>query len=98
MKRVMYIEDSLGKKKYVLRETYNDCGIYDHVTPTGFRVHQDYAITYGDKTIMIQSYNNLCKEELLDAIDNYKDTGKFGFKVKDLYGVYVMHNYGDIEI
>lgn len=98
MKRVMYIEDGLGKKKYVLRETYNDCGIYQHVTPTGFRVSQDYAITFGDETIMIQSYNNLCKEELLDAIDEYTEYGKFGFMTKRLYGVYVVHPMGNIEI
>lgn len=85
MKRVIYLQDSLNRRKYVLKTEYEGHGIYEEVCPTGWRVHQSWAIVR-DKdnfTIMIQSYNSMCYEELLDAIDWYNDADvhKYGINV-----------------
>jgi len=99
MKRIIYKEDAFGEKKYVLIEEYKGCGIYQHKTPTGYLVHQDWLISFGDdKAIICQSYNNMCKEELLDAIDEYAEFGKFGFMTIKKGNNYIIHNSGKVEI
>lgn len=101
MKRVIYLPDDLNNNKYVLKEEYEGHGIYQHKCPAGWLVHQDWAIVRESDgfTIMIPSYNDMCKEEVLDAIDYYNDDKKYGIKViKTLKGVengyVVMHNSG----
>lgn len=83
MKRLIYLPDTLQKRKYVLKNEYEGHGIYEEVCPAGWKVHQSWAIMNEKKgfSIMIQSYNRLCYEELLDAIDNYNETGKYGLKL-----------------
>lgn len=101
MKRIIYLPDELNRNKYVLKETYAGHGIYENVCPAGWRVHQSWAIVRekDNFTIMIQSYNNMCYEELLDSIDNYNETGKYDLKLirtkKSLeHDYWVMHNSG----
>ena len=99
MKRVIYIQDQLNNRKYILKDEYKGFGIYEHMTPSGFYVHQEYAITNENITVQIQSYNNQCKEELLDMIDNYNENGKFGIKAMEHdNNLYVMHPSGKVQI
>ena len=78
MKRVIYVPDSLNNKKYVLRDEYEGFGIYEEVCPSGYYVHQSWLIYNGKIGYISQSYNNKCKEELMDTIANYNETGQFG--------------------
>ena len=80
MKRIIYIDGKLDKEKYVLKEEYNNFGLYQGITPTGWKVHQEWAVTDGNVTLVVYSFNNICYEEMLDMIDNYVETGKFGIK------------------
>ena len=99
MKRVLFWNDGLGDKKYVLKDEYKGCGIYQHKTPTGYLVHQDWLISFDDdKAIICQSYNNMCKDELLDAIDEYVECGKIGFMTLKKGNNYIIHNSGKVEI
>ncbi len=71
----------VGKNvKFRLNEVYKDIAIYEEICPTGYVVSQSWLLVNQHLYIFVQSYNNMCKEELLDAIDNYKDCGEFGFK------------------
>ena len=69
-----------GDTKYRLVEDYRDVGLYEEVTPSGYVLSQSWLIVYQHLYIIVDSYNNMCKEELLDAIDNRKDSDEFGFK------------------
>lgn len=98
MKRVIFLPDSLNKNKYVLKKEYEGHGIYQHWTPTGYPVHNEWAIVRESDglTIRIQSYNELCYDEVLDAIDSYNETGKYGIKViRTLKGL--EHNYWEMH-
>lgn len=94
MKRVIYIEGVLNTEKYVLKKEYANVGIYERMTPTGYRVHQDWLLATSTLKIQIPSYNCMCYEEILDSIDNFNDSGKFGFKVIDYNDYYCVHNSG----
>ena len=49
-------------------------------------------ITNDNITIQCQSYNEIIKEELLDAIDNYNNNGNFELKVfKRNENLYYVH-------
>ena len=80
MKRIVYIKNVYGNNdKYVLIDEYGGFGIYQEKAPVGLFVSQSWLISNNDNAeLVIESYNNLCKEELLDIIDNYNDTKKFG--------------------
>lgn len=107
MQRVIklgYILDGLNDKKYILNKEYSGFGIYDEVCPNGLRVHQSYLISNGKVNLVCQSYNNLCREELLDLVDTYNACGYFKtkafMKFVDLDNkgkrqpVYIMHSSG----
>lgn len=96
MKRVIYIKNVYGTNdKYVLREEYGGFGVYGEKTPNGFFVHQSWLISNNTGAeLVIESYNNLCKEEVLDIIDNYNSTNKFGVKAVMNRGSLYMHNCG----
>lgn len=98
MKRVVYIKNSYGTNdKYILKEEYNGFGVYQEKAPSGFFIHQSWLISNNDKAeLVIQSYNNLCKEELLDIIDNYNDTNKFGVKALMYCDSLHMHHSGKL--
>ena len=83
MKRVIYLPDELNDNKFKLKEEYRGHGVYQKVTPSGYTVQQEWSVVRADDGFMfnIESYNNICYEEVLDAIDNYLDSGKYGFKV-----------------
>lgn len=95
MKRIININNVHGTTtKYVLREEYEGFGIYQHKTPTGYFVHQDWLISNGNIELVVESYNNICKEELLDMIDNYNEKGKFNIKAVMHCDSLHMHNSG----
>ena len=98
MKRVIYFQDQLNKRKYILQKEYEGFGFYEEKCPAGYLVHQSWAITNGKIYIMIPSYNRLCEEEILDMIDNYKKTGRFGTKAMDFGEYYCVHNNGNKNI
>lgn len=78
MQRVVYVPDSLNNNKYVLREEYNGFGVYQRKTPTGYFVSQDWLVYNGKVGAISESYNRMCKEEMLDLIDTYNEKGSFG--------------------
>ena len=81
MDRMIYIDGTFGgKSKYKLKKEYEGFGIYQEYSGELF-VHQEYLITNGDKILVSNSYNNLCYDEMLDTIDRYNKTKKFGHKV-----------------
>ena len=101
MKRLIKFDcgtiDKLNAKKYVLTQEYEGFGIYEEVCPSGYRVHQSWLIANDKNALVCESYNNFCKEELLDMIDNYNQKSNFGTKgfLKGFYSnlnVYVAHN------
>ena len=96
MKRVIKINNVYGtEEKYIFKEEYNGFGIYQHKTPSGFFTHQHWLISNNEKAeLVVESYNDICKEELLDMIDNYNNTGKFGIKALMHCGALHMHPSG----
>ncbi len=101
MKRVIKFEcgtlDELNTKKFVLTQEYEGFGIYEEVSPNGYRVNQSWLITNDKIALICQSYNCFCKEELLDMIDNYNEEKIFGIKgfYKDVLNnlsIYIAHS------
>ncbi len=96
--RVIYHNGALNRDKYVLQKEYNGFGIYQEMTPTGWYVHQSWALSNGEVRLIIESYNHICKEELLDLIDRYTESGRFGVKaMSGGYKVYLMHPNGAVQ-
>lgn len=100
MKRVVYIPDDIGNnRKYVIKEEYKQCGVYEEMSPSGYRVHQSWLIhTIEGYNIQIRSFMNLCYEEVLDYIDLNESTGKFELRAFLRNGVFVVHENGDMRI
>jgi len=98
MKRIITIKNVYGTQdKYVLRDEYEGFGIYQEKCPSGFFVHQSWLISNNDNAeLVIESYNCLCKEELLDMIDNYNSVHRFGVKAVMHCGSLHMHNCGKL--
>lgn len=90
MKRVLYE----AKGKFVKIDEYEGFWIYQRMTPNGFFVSQEWAITNGDVTVIVESYNNKCVEELFDMIDSYKENARFGITAFHRDGRYIMHPSG----
>lgn len=82
MKRLIKFErgtiDDLNVKKYVLAQEYEGFGVYEEVCPSGWHVHQSWLIANDKVALICESYNQFCKEELLDMIDNYNSKNNFG--------------------
>lgn len=97
MKRVIYVNNGFDDMKFELCEEYRGFGIYQERTPSGFLVHQSWAIAPGvdDLPILIESFNNLSKAELLDAIDSYLNGFNFGFNVFYKPYAVVVHGNGN---
>ena len=74
------IVDSLNPRKYILKEEYEGFGIYQEMCPSGFYHHQSWLVANDKVNLICESYNNYCKEELLDMIDNYNKNTRFGVK------------------
>ena len=94
MKRIIFVPDELNNNKYVLKDEYEGFGIYQRMCPTGYFVSQEWLVYNRKIGFICQSYNNFCKEELLDYIDNYNETGKFGlhgFMAKADEHIYGVH-------
>ncbi len=99
MKRIVYVDTELQKEKFILRDEYEGFGIYQEKCPTGYFVHQSWLITNEKVTVIFYSFMDYCKEELLDAIDNYNDIEKFGVRAMDHgNGLYVAHKCGKVNI
>lgn len=96
MKRIIYLPDNLNNRKYALRGTYHGHGIYKELCPTGYFVSQSWAIVREEDsmTIRIQSFNNMCKDELLDCIDNYEALGEYGLVGKNVIYETTTKKYG----
>ena len=96
MKRIVKIKNAYGTdNKYVLTEEYCGFGIYREKTPSGYFVSQSWLISNNaNAELVIESYNKLCKEELLDIIDTYNETGRFGVKAVMYCDSLHMHNCG----
>lgn len=96
MKRIIKIKNVYGTDdKYVLIDEYNGFGIYEEKTPSGYFKHQSWLISNNkDIELAINSFNRLCKEEVLDIIDNYNETKKLGVKAVMHCGSFHMHNQG----
>lgn len=96
MKRIIKIKNSYGTEdKYLLKEEYNGFGIYQEKTPTGYFKNQSWLISNNKNAeLVIKPYNNLCKEEVMDIIDNYNRINKFGVKAVMYIDCLHMHNSG----
>jgi len=96
MKRIINIRNSYGTEyKYILTNEYRDFGVYKEKTPNGFFMNQSWLISNNENAkLVIDTYNRLCKEEVLDIIDNYCETGKFGVKAVMHCGSLHMHRSG----
>lgn len=84
MKRVLKINDSLNVCKYQLIEEYDGYAIYQRYVG-GIPVHEDYALMDlglddSQMPIVILSFNNISKLEILDAIDQRNMDGDFGWR------------------
>ena len=100
MKRVIKIQMPLNETKYVLKDEYMGFGIYQEMSPNGYMVRQSWLIhkKVGVGDIVIQSYNNVCYDEILDMIDSFVESDEFCIKVlKSNYdeNVLIMHPSGD---
>ena len=101
MRRVIKVQMPMHENKYVLNQEYNGFGIYQEMSPSGYKVHQSWFIHRDNNIgsdIVIQSYNNVCYDELLDMIDSFLESGEFC--IKALVSAYdkhvmVMHPSGD---
>ena len=100
MKRIITINNIYGTNdKYVLRNEYNGFGIYQEKTPNGYFVHQSWLISNNENAeLVINSYNGLCNEEVLDMIDNYNETKKFGVKAVLHCGSLHLHDCGELSV
>lgn len=102
MNRVIYLADQLNNNKFKFKSGYRGHGIYRKITPSGYIVHQEWAVVREDDgfTFMIGSYNNICYDEVLDAIDRYVDYGKYEFKATEdkQHGYYIVHPSSKEEI
>lgn len=96
MKRIIKIKNTFGNDdKYILKDVYNGFGIYEEKTPSGYFKHQSWLISNNKGVeLVINSFNRLCKEEVLDIIDNFNETGKFGIKALMHCGSLHMHSGG----
>ena len=100
MKRIIKIDNIYGTNdKYVLVSEYSGFGIYKKQTPNGYFVHQSWLISNNENAeLVIESFNNLCKEEVLDIIDTYNKTNKFGVKAVKHCNSIRMHNCGELRV
>lgn len=98
MKRVITIQNVYGTgDKFVLRDEYKGFGIYQEKVPTGYFVNQSWLISNNEGVeLVIESFNSLCKEEVLDIIDNYNETHRFGVKAVMHCGSLHMHDCGTL--
>lgn len=84
MKRLIKFDlgtlDNLNAKKYILQKEYDGFGIYQEMCPSGFYHHQSWLIANEKVALVCYSFNNFCKEELMDMIDTYNQTNKFNTK------------------
>lgn len=98
MKRLIKIGNVYGtENKYVLVDEYEGFGIYQYKTPSGYFTHQHWLISNNENAeLVIEPYNNICKEEVLDIIDTYNETGKFGVKTVMHCGALHMHPSGKL--
>ncbi len=99
MRRVERFED----RKYVLRKEYNGVAIYKEKTPSGYFVSQSYLLVIAEgehrgTKIQIMSFNNMCREEILDGIDMFNEDEMFYWTANKCDDGYVVHPNGKIDI
>lgn len=93
LKKIVHVSAYGNTNKYILTKVYKDFGIYEHKSPSGYYINQDWLVYNGTIGFISEPYNNMCFEELTIAIDRYKEKGKFGFHGFKTYldGIYVVH-------
>lgn len=99
MKRIIKIKTRMNEVKFVLREECEGFGLYQEQTPSGYFVNQSWLISDNEKNeLVVESYNNQCKEEVLDMIDNMNATGSFGVRATLFCGSLFMHPCGKLLV
>ena len=101
MERVIKINGAFANiEKYVLIEEIGNVGLYQHKTPNGYFVHQEWLIKRNDESRMfvVQSYNEMLYEEMLDLMDLLNVKQPLGLKAFLKDGVYFVHPNGNLEI
>ena len=87
------------ERNFKLQDTYKGFGIYNGNTLEGNPINNDWLITNEDVTIIFYYFMDYNKKEVMDAIDNYADIGKFGLRVIPYESnTYVVHNDGQLNI
>ena len=98
MDRTIRIKTSVSEEKFRLIDEYKGVGIYQEITPYGYRVHQSYGFQHKGKFFVSYSFMNNDIEDIYDYIDNYNHTGKYGFKVMLYPDHYCLHQNGQINM
>lgn len=96
MERTIKIQTEISEEKFRLVDEYEGVGIYQLVTPNGYYCHQNYGFKHNDKFFVSYSFMHNDKEDLYDYIDNYNNTGKYGFKAFNKGNYYCIHQNGKI--
>ena len=97
MERSIKIQTEMSEEKYRLVDEYEGVGIYQRVVG-GLYVHQEYAFKHHDKLFISYSFMNNDKEDIYDYIDNYNNTGKYGFRAFDKGSYYCIHQNGKLYL
>ena len=91
MKRILSFEkglvDLLNPKKYVYDCGDDEAALYQEKCPTGYLVSQSWLLVLDNNYLVCESYNNKCKEEMLDLIDEFNEKGYItikGFKRENM--------------
>lgn len=83
MSRVIYLEgDYDNEDKFKFKKEYEGFDIYQEICPSGFSVSNSWFINGGstETRIRFYSYSNITFTELLNLIDKYNETGRYGLK------------------
>lgn len=98
MRLVVFIKNEFGTDdNYVLLEEYNGFGIYRRKDRGGHFIYNEWILSNNnDAELVIESFNYLGKEKLLNMIDNYNNTKKFGVKAVMYCGSLRMHPKGQL--
>lgn len=87
MKRVLSFEkgevDLLNSKKYVFNCGDEKAALYQEKCNAGYFISQSWLLVLNNNYLVCDSYNDKCKEEMLDLIDEFNENGYItvkGFK------------------
>ena len=98
MERTIKIQTEVSEEKFRLVDEYEGIGIYQKVTPNGYYLSQTFGFKVGNNFYVSYSFMNNDKEDIFDYIDNYNNTGVFGFKCFNKGSYYCLHRNGNIYL